>query len=136
MPEAPAVPPPAALHAAPSPAVRGTRALAVASLLALIALCLVWELRLAPLHPGGSWLAFKALPLTLPLAGLLKLRLYTYRWTALLVWLYALEGLTRAPGSPAPLRWLALGEVILSLLLFAACVAHIRLRLAHKRDTA
>ena len=118
-------------RAAPSPAVRGTRALAVASLLALIVLCLAWELRLAPLHPGGSWLAFKALPLTLPLAGLLKLRLYTYRWTSLLVWPYVLEGLTRAPGSAAPQFWLALAEVALCLLLFAACVAHIRLRLKH-----
>jgi uncharacterized membrane protein len=115
-------------HAAP-PAVRLTRLLAVASVLALIALCLAWELWLAPLRPGGSWIALKALPLVFPLAGLLKLRLYTYRWTSLLVWLYMLEGLTRAASDPAPSRWLALAEVILSLLLFAACVAHIQLRL-------
>jgi len=115
-------------HAA-SPAVRLTRALAVASVLALIALCLAWELWLAPLRPGGSWIALKALPLAFPLAGLWKLRLYTYRWTSLLVWLYMLEGLTRAASEPAPSRWLALAEVILSLLLFIACVAHIRLRL-------
>jgi uncharacterized membrane protein len=119
---------PNALDAA-SPAVRLTRLLAVASVLALIALCLAWELWLAPLRPGGSWIALKALPLAFPLAGLLKLRLYTYRWTSLLVWLYMLEGLTRAASDPAPSRWLALAEVILSLLLFAACVAHIQLRL-------
>ena len=115
------------------PAVRLTRAVAVASLLALIALCLAWELWLAPLRPGGSWLAFKTLPLALPLAGLLKLRLYTYRWTSLLVWLYVLEGLTRVFGGAAPQNWLAAGEVALSLLLFAACVAHIRLRLGPRR---
>jgi uncharacterized membrane protein len=30
-------------------------AVAVVSLLALIVLCLAWELWLAPLRPGGSW---------------------------------------------------------------------------------
>jgi len=121
-------------HTAP-PAVRLTRLLAVASVLALIALCLAWELWLAPLRPGGSWIALKALPLAFPLAGLWKCRLYTYRWTSLLVWLYMLEGLTRASSDPAPSRWLALAEVILSLLLFAACVGQIQLRLrASKRN--
>ena len=111
---------------------RLTRNLAVTSVLALIALCLAWELWLAPLLPGRWWFALKALPLVFPLAGLLKFRLYTYRWTSLLVWLYALEGLTRAASDPAPSRWLALAEVILSLLLFAACVVHIRLRLKRR----
>jgi len=102
--------------------------LAVASLMALLLLCLGWELWLAPLRPGGSWIALKALPLALPLAGLLKRRMYTYRWVSLLVWLYFTEGVVRAWSDPAPSRWLALIEVLLSLLLFAACVLHIRLR--------
>jgi uncharacterized membrane protein len=104
----------------------------VGSVLALIALCLASELWLAPLWPGQHWLAVKALPLLLPLPGLLRFRLYTYRWTSLLVWLYMLEGLTRAASDPAPARWLALTEVILCLTLFGACVAQIRLRLASK----
>jgi uncharacterized membrane protein len=120
------------LAATPSPAVRLTRNLAVASVVALITVCLAWELWLAPLVPGQWWFALKALPLAFPLPGLLNFRLYTYRWTSLLVWLYMLEGLTRAASDPAPSRWLALAEVILSLLLFAACVAQIRLRLAHR----
>ena len=73
-----------------------TRTLAVGSLLALIVLGLAWELWLAPLRPGGSWLALKVLPLTLPLAGLLKNRMYTYRWLSLLVWIYFTEGTVRA----------------------------------------
>jgi uncharacterized membrane protein len=129
-----AAPPPSTTgSAAPSPAIGWTRILAVVSLLALIALCLAWELWLAPLIPGKPWFAIKALPLVFPLAGLLKLRLYTYRWTALLVWLYMLEGLTRVASDPAPSRWLALAEIILSLLLFAACVAHIQIRMRHAR---
>ena len=61
--------------ATPSAAVQATRAVAVGSLLALIALGLAWELWLAPLRPGGPWLAIKVLPLRLPLPGLLKHRM-------------------------------------------------------------
>jgi len=109
--------------------VRLSRQLAVASLLGLIVLGLAWELWLAPLRPGGSWLALKVLPLCLPLAGLLKNRMYTYRWLSLLLWLYFTEGVVRATSEPAPGAWLAMLEVLLSLALFAACVLHIRLRL-------
>lgn len=120
-------PAPAGTLATP-PAVRTTRTLAVASLLALAALCLAWELWLAPLRPGGSWLALKALPLLLPLPGLLRYRMLTYRWTALFVWLYFVEGVVRAWSDRAPSAWCALAEVALVLLLFAACAAHVRLR--------
>lgn len=116
----------------PSPlplAVRLSRSTAAASLLALIGLCLAWELWLAPLRPGGSWLALKALPLCLPLVGLLKQRLYTYRWVSLMVWLYFTEGVVRAWSDPWPSRGWAGVEIALSLLLFVACVAHVRLRL-------
>ncbi len=116
--------------------VRLTRTLAVASLLALIALSLVWELWLAPLRPGGSWLALKALPLCLPLAGLLKNRMYTYRWLSLVVWLYFTEGVVRAWGDPPPGAWLALLQVFLCLVLFAACTMHVRLRFRHARARA
>jgi uncharacterized membrane protein len=56
-----------------------TRLLAVLSLTGLIVLGLVWELWLAPLRPGGTLLALKVVPLCIPLAGLLKNRMYTYR---------------------------------------------------------
>ena len=113
-----------------------TRWLAVGSLLGLILLSLVWELWAAPLRPGGSLLALKALPLCVPLAGLLKNRMYTYRWVSLLVWLYFTEGVVRAWGDRAPGNWLALLEVILCLLLFAACAWHVRLRFRNARDAA
>ncbi len=113
-----------------------TRWLAVGSLLGLILLSLVWELWAAPLRPGGSLLALKALPLCLPLAGLLKNRMYTYRWVSLLVWLYFTEGVVRAWGDRAPGNGLALLEVVLCLLLFGACAWHVRLRLRNARDVA
>ena len=45
---------------------------ACSSLIALILLGLAWELVLAPLRPGGSWMVLKVLPLLLPLRGVLK----------------------------------------------------------------
>jgi uncharacterized membrane protein len=105
-----------------------TRWLAVGSLLSLIVLSLLWELFLAPLRPGGSWLALKALPLCIPLAGLLKNKMYTYRWVSLMVWLYFTEGVVRAYSDRPPSNYLALVEVILCLLLFTACALHVRMR--------
>jgi len=113
----------------PSPLVATSRILAVGSLLGLIVLSLAWELWLAPLRPGGTWLALKALPLCLPLAGLLKNRMYTYRWVSLMVWLYFTEGVVRAYSDHAPSAWFALAETLLCLLLFTACALHVRLRL-------
>lgn len=123
------------MHTPPSPSsfipgyVRHTQTAAVAGLLSLIALCVAWELWLAPLRPGGSFLALKALPLALPLAGLLKRRMYTYRWLSLMIWLYCTEGLVRATSDSAPSRYYAWLEVLLCLVIFIACTLHIRLRL-------
>ena len=115
--------------AQPTAAVAATRTLAVASLLGLIVLGLAWELWLAPIRPGGSWLALKVLPLCLPLAGLLKNRMYTYRWVSLMVWLYFTEGVVRGYSDKPPGNWLGWIEVLLCLLLFVACALHVRLRL-------
>ncbi len=112
---------------APTIAVRRTRALAVAATLALIALGLAWELWLAP--TGRGTLAIKVLPLLWVLPGLLRLRLYTYRWLSLLVWLYAAEGATRAGSEQGLPAALAAAEVVLALMLFAACGLHVRARL-------
>ena len=111
-----------------------SRTFSVACLLGLIGLSLLWELWLSPLRPGGSWLALKALPLCLPLAGLLKNRMYTYRWLSLLLWLYFTEGVVRAWSGPAPGRLLAGAEIALCLALFVACTAHIRMRLRNGKN--
>ena len=97
---------------------------------------LAWELWLAPLRPGGSWLVLKALPLCVPLAGLLKNRMYTYRWLSLLIWLYFTEGVVRAWGDVAPSNYFAMVEVLLCVVLFAACALHVSLRLKHAKDHA
>ena len=114
--------------AQPGSDVAATRWLAVGSLMGLLLLCVAWELWLAPLRPGGTWLFLKAVPLAFAVIGLLKHRMYTYRWVSLLVWLYFTEGVVRAWSDAAPSRWLALGEIALCVLLFIACAAHVRLR--------
>jgi uncharacterized membrane protein len=108
------------------------RIMATASLLGLIVLGLLWELWLAPIRPGGSWLALKVLPLCIPLAGLLKNRMYTYRWVSLMVWLYFAEGVTRATSDRAPSSYLAMIEVVLCVVLFTACALHVRTRLGKR----
>ncbi len=111
-----------------------TRLIAVSCLLGLIVLGLVWELWLAPLRPGGTLLALKVLPLCFPLTGLLKNRMYTYRWLSLLIWLYFTEGVVRAWGDVAPSNYFALLEVFLCVILFTACALHVRLRLKYAKN--
>ena len=110
-----------------------SRWLAVGSLVGLIVLSVAWELVLAPIKPGGSLLALKAIPLCVPLAGLLKNRMYTYRWVSLLVWLYFTEGVVRAYSDRAPSNYYALIEVFLCLALFVGCSLHVRLRLRNAK---
>ena len=105
------------------------RLLCVASLVSLIGLGVAWELWLAPLPQGTGMLALKVLPLCLGVAGLLKHRLYTYRWLTLLIWLYFTEGVVRVTGDAGPSQILAGIEVALSVVLFTACSVYIRLRL-------
>ena len=103
------------------------RAAALCALVMLIALCLAWELWLAPLRPGGSLAALKALPLTLALGGILAGRRYTYQWSSLLVLAYFAEGVMRAWAERGASRAAALAEIGLSLAFFAAVVAYARL---------
>lgn len=100
---------------------------AITSLIGLIFLCLLWEAWLAPLRPGGSFLMLKALPLLFPLFGILRGKLYTYQWTALLVLAYFTEGVVRAWSDRGPSQQLAMLEIVLALLLFAGCVSYVRL---------
>jgi uncharacterized membrane protein len=119
----PATPPPQA----PDAIVRLTRVLGVGSLVAMIALGLAWELWLAP--TGSGTLAVKVLPLLIPIPGLLRHRLYTYRWLSLLVWLYFAEGVVRAYSESGLSAGLAATQVLLSLVLFGTCALHVRWRL-------
>jgi uncharacterized membrane protein len=100
---------------------------AAAALAALIVLCVAWELWLAPLRPGGSLAALKALPLALPLAGIVGGRRYTYQWASMLILAYFAEGVMRAWSETGLSRSLALAEIALSLAFFGAAVSYARL---------
>lgn len=97
------------------------------SLAALAALCLAWELWLAPLRPGGSYLALKAAPLALPLPGILAGRRYTFQWSSLLILAYLAEGIVRAWSEQGLSASLAAAQALLSALFFCAAVGYARL---------
>ena len=100
--------------------------LASISLVGLLFLCLAWELWLAPLRPGGSMLVLKALPLLLPLFGILRGKRYTHQWVSLLSLVYVAEGAVRAFSDQGASQALAMAEIVLATLLFAGCLGHAR----------
>jgi uncharacterized membrane protein len=102
--------------------------------LALIVLGLAWELNLAPLKGGTGALAIKVLPLTLALAGLLKHKLYTYRWLSMLILLYFTEGVVRGTTEQGLSQQLAWAEIVLSFVVFVACAVYVKLRLRVKKE--
>lgn len=106
---------------------------ACTSLIALIFLCLAWELRLAPIQAGGSWLVLKCLPLLLPLFGILNGRRYTYQWSSMLVLLYLTEGVVRATTSSGMEQLLAIAETLLALAFFWSAICFVR---RHRTDSA
>ncbi|MDR5750324.1 MULTISPECIES: DUF2069 domain-containing protein [unclassified Caballeronia] len=98
---------------------------AFASLVALIALSFAWELWLAPLRPGGSALALKALPLVFALPGTWRRDLYTLQWASMLVLLYLAEGTVRGMtdgGLSARLGWI---EALLALVFFGCALGYV-----------
>lgn len=93
-----------------------------ASLILLIALCVAWELFLAPLRPGGSWIVLKALPLLVPLPGILRARRFTCQWASMLSMAYFAEGVVRAMSDPPPIRYFAIAEIVLATSLFLSLI--------------
>jgi len=92
----------------------------------LIMLCVLWELQLAPIRPGGSLLAYKALPLVAPLYGIVRGWRRTYQWASMLVLFYFVEGVMRAWSERGLSQGLAAAEIVLSLAFFACAVAYAR----------
>jgi len=103
------------------------RIAASASLVGLIVVCLAWELWLAPIRPGGSLLALKALPLGAAIYGVVRGARYTYQWSSMLVLAYFVEGVMRGWSERGISQSLAAAEVGLSVLFFVCAVAYARL---------
>ncbi len=105
---------------------------ASASLLALIFLCLSWETFLAPLKPSGSLLILKAVPLLIPLFGILRGQRYTYQWASMFILLYFIEGVVRAWADSGISATLAIVEILLCLIFFSCAIFYAKL----SRNTA
>jgi uncharacterized membrane protein len=109
---------------------RRSHIIALTALCMLAALCLLWEWLLAPIRPGGSWMVLKALPLLIPLPGILSpspRRRYTYQWSTLFIWLYFTEGVVRAWSDISTVsQTLATIQVVLCVVFFVAAVSYVR----------
>ncbi|MEV4782926.1 DUF2069 domain-containing protein [Burkholderia sp. LMU1-1-1.1] len=100
---------------------------AIGSLGLLIVWCVLWEMVLAPLKPGGSWLVLKAAPLLLPLYGVWKRDIYTLQWTSMMILLYFTEGVVRGWSDKDELSsQLAWGEAAIVCVYFVCAVMYLR----------
>lgn len=92
----------------------------------LTLLCVVWELGLAPLRPGGSWLVLKALPLALMIAPVARGNRKALQVLTLLLPFYVAEGIVRGwseSGQHALAAWAA---AIVALSTFVAALVRLR----------
>ena len=96
------------------------------SLVFLIGWLVIWEMWAAPLRPGGSLLALKAVLLLIPLRGVLKRDIYTLQWSSMVILLYFMEGVVRAWSDTLALsRLIAIGEVVLVLFYFVCTLLYL-----------
>ena len=102
------------------------RLISLGALIALIALTLAWELVIAPLRPGGSWIALKALPPLFAVRGTMAGDTYTYRWALMLVLAYFAEGSVRFYSEAPPSSICALAEIALATTFFTSAIAYVR----------
>jgi uncharacterized membrane protein len=100
---------------------------AIASLVLLIIWCVLWEMVLAPLHPGGSWVVLKAVPLLIPLYGVFRRDIYTLQWSSMMILLYFTEGVVRGYSDKGSLSaWLGWGEAAIVCIYFVCAVMYLR----------
>jgi len=101
---------------------------ATAALLATLALVeICWELWLAPLKPGGSWLALKALPLVALWPWVVRGRTRALQWALLLLPWYFAEGVVRGFSESGRHALCAVSAAALSLATIASGLAYVRL---------
>jgi uncharacterized membrane protein len=100
---------------------------ALFSLICLFLLCIVWEVWLAPLKPGGTLLFLKALPLAFALRGVAKGSHYTLQWSSMLVLLYLMEGVVRVMSDPpGPSILMAWFEILFSSVFFLSAILYVK----------
>jgi uncharacterized membrane protein len=99
---------------------------AIAGVLALALLEVLWETVLAPLRPGAGWLALKALPLFALLPGTMRGARRPRQWLALLLPFYAAEAIVRAWSEAGRHATVAATAAVLAIATFVALLAWFR----------
>lgn len=113
------------------------RRLVFLSAAALAFHCLAWELFLAPMRPGGTLLALKALPLAIALPNLARGRIRTYQWWSMGMLLYLCEGVVRGMTDANPLsRVLGWIEFALATIAWFGILAAVRAARTEKSTPA
>ena len=103
------------------------RRIVVAAVAALVVLALAWELWLAPLKPGGSLMALKALPLIAVLPALVRGHVRAFQWWSMLILVYLCEGIVRGMSDPdATSRLLGWIETALAGIAWFAILATVK----------
>nr|WP_286674876.1 DUF2069 domain-containing protein [Pseudomonas subflava] len=113
-----------------------SRALALFSFFALLALLLVWNLLFADLHGARTWvvLSIQLLPLLLLAPGLLLGNARAHAWACFVVNIYFIQGVLAAI-DPARALFGAL-ETVISLSLFCSALLYVRWRFQYDRKLA
>lgn len=78
----------------------------------------------------------KALPLLLPLTGILRGKRYTFQWASMFIFLYLMEGLVRATTEHGVSRNLAATETVFALIFLISTVVYSRLTQPTTRSKA
>jgi uncharacterized membrane protein len=104
----------------------------VALVTALILLQVLWELILAPVRPGGSWLALKALPLALAWPALARGSPRARFVVLLLLLPYFAEATTRAVAESGRHALVAGAAAALTAAAFAALLQSFRAAKRHR----
>jgi uncharacterized membrane protein len=102
------------------------RHVVVACFAALALLSIVTELWLAPLRPGGSLLALKAVPLLAALPSLARGRVRAFQWWSMLILAYMGFGLVRGASDSGPSALAGWLEAALAATAFVAIIGHVR----------
>jgi uncharacterized membrane protein len=68
----------------------------------------------------------KIIPLLIPLMGVLKGKIYTYKWAGMLILIYFIEGVVRSYSDLGLSSKIALLEVFLSIVFFLCATFYVK----------